>query len=265
MNRLRKHGRVIGRLWRIAIQQHLAFRWQFLAVMADNVVAVSLSVLLFEIAYSHAPAIGDWTKYEAILLIGVFQLYSVFLRVFLWPNVGRMNGVIYGGELDELLLWPISPQVLISLRSIDLPSLLHGVIGLAVVVYALDRLDTVPSIWAVAAALCLLLCGVVIVYSQWFISMTLEFWFSGLWSWSSFVPNLFDFAKYPEGIYRGGLRMVFLTIAPVIVVANVPTQALLGDFAWRTAMWSLFLAISLLALSRWQWRFAVRRYTSVGS
>ena len=265
MNRLRKHARVIGRLWRIAMQEHLALRWQFLAVMADNVVGVALSILLFEIAYADAPVIGDWTKYEAILLVGVFQLYSVFLRVFLWPNVGQMTDVIYGGELDELLLWPMSTQVLLSLRSIDLPALLHGVIGLAIIAYALDQLDTLPGFWQVLAALGLLLCGVVIVYALWFMSMTLEFWFSGLWSWRSFVPNLFDFAKYPEGIYEGGIRFVFLTIAPVIVVANVPAQALLGDLAWRTAIWSLFLAATLLALSRWQWRFAVRHYTSVGS
>ena len=265
MNVVLKHVRVIVRLWRISIQTHLAFRLQFLVELADSVIAVAFSVLLFEIAYANAPVIGGWTKYEAILLVGVFQLYSVMMQVFLWPNVGGMSRVIYDGELDDLLLRPISTQALLSLRSISFPAALHGAIGIFIIVYALEQLQIVPGILTILAAAVMLLSGVVIVYSLWFISMTLEFWFAGLWSWMSFIPNLFDFAKYPEGIFTGVVRFLFLTIAPVIVVANFPTQTLLGELPWINALWSLVLAGCLLILSQLQWRFAVRRYTSVGS
>ncbi len=186
-------------------------------------------------------------------------------QVFLWPNVGGMSRVIYDGELDDLLLRPISTQALLSLRSISFPAALHGAIGIFIIVYALEQLQIVPGILTILAAAVMLLSGVVIVYSLWFISMTLEFWFAGLWSWMSFIPNLFDFAKYPEGIFTGVVRFLFLTIAPVIVVANFPTQTLLGELPWINALWSLVLAGCLLILSQLQWRFAVRRYTSVGS
>ena len=96
-------------------------------------------------------------------------------------------------------------------------------------------------------------------------SMTLECWFSGLWSWRSFVPNIFQFARYPEGIYKGTMRIVFLTVAPIIVVANFPTQALLGDSAWLTVLYSFGLAVALLVLSRIQWQIALRHYTSASS
>jgi ABC-2 type transport system permease protein len=107
--------------------------------------------------------------------------------------------------------------------------------------------------------------GLVVVYALWFMSMTLEFWFSGLWSWVNFVPNLFEFARYPAGVYKGTARLVFLTVAPVIVVANFPTRALLGDLAPLSALYGVGLAAALLLISRLQWRFALRHYTSASS
>ena len=262
---IQKHIRVLSRLWRVSIQKNLAFRWQLLTQLIDNAVSVGFSILVFEIAYAHAPAIGGWTKYQTILLVGIFQLYAVLLNVFLRRNVGQMTDVIYRGELDGLLLRPVSAQVVLSLREIDAPGAIHGILGLFVVIYALVRLQLVPTILGVLSAAVLLFSGLAIVYSLWFISMTLEFWFSGLWSWQSFVPNVFDFARYPRGIYKGAVKILFLTVAPVIVVANFPTQAILGDLAWHSAIYSIALAGALLILSHLQWRIALSHYTSAGS
>lgn len=265
MGELRKHIRVITRLWRISLQQNLAFRWQFAASLLDSAVALGLSLLMFEIAYVHTPEIGGWSKYQTILLVGVFHLYATLLQVFLGPNLRRMTDVVFRGELDSLLLKPLSAQVLLSLKSVNVPAALNGVLGISVIAYALAKLGVAPTLPGVMLAAVMLLSGLIVVYALWFISLTLEFWFSGLWSWAAFVPNVFQFARYPEGIYKGSLRVIFLTVAPVIVVANFPTQALLGDLAWQSALYSLGLAGVLLCLSYLQWRFALRRYTSASS
>jgi ABC-2 type transport system permease protein len=207
VDKIRKHTRVIGRLWRISIQKNLAFRWQFLSQLINNAISVGFSIMIFEIAYAHTSTIGGWSKYQTILLVGVFQLYSVLLGIFFSPNVGRMTDVIYHGELDGLLLKPLSAQVIISLRDINVPSAINGILGLFVVVYALIHLHIVPTLLGILLAIIMLFSGLIIVYSLWFISMTLEFWFSGLWSWSNFIPNIFDFAKYPQEFsYAGAYR-----------------------------------------------------------
>ena len=262
---IRRHVRVIGRLWLISVQRGMAFRWQFVTDLVNEVVAVALALLMFDIAYGHAPLIGGWDQRQTMLLVGVFQIYLVLLATFLSPNIGEMTRTIYEGELDGILLRPVSVQLLISLRQIQVTGLLRAVPGAAIIVYSLKALQYSPSLLDVAVAGGLLMLGLALVYSIWFMSMTLEFWFEGLWSWSSLVPNLFSFAQYPSGIYTGTMKLLFLTVLPVVLVANVPTLALLGDWSGWTVLYSVGLAGLLLTLSSLQWRLALKRYTSASS
>jgi ABC-2 type transport system permease protein len=260
-----KHIRVVWRLWRISFQRAMEFRWQFASSMLNSAVSVGLSILMFDVAYARSPEICGWSKHQTLLLIGIFQLYATALEVFLWPNIGQMSTLVFHGELDGLLVKPVNAQVLVSLRNVNFAAAPKGLMGFAVIVYALSKLGVTPSASGIACAAGMLLAGLASVYALWFISMTLEFWFQGLWSWSYFVPNVFQFAQYPEGIYKGGWRVLFLTVAPVIVVANFPTKALLGELALQSALYSLGLAVVLLVLSHLQWRFSLRRYTSASS
>jgi len=255
----------MGRLWKIAIQQDLAFRWQVVSNVLGSALTVLFALMTFHIAYSHTQGIGGWNKYQAFLLVGIFQLYTVLSSVFLSPNLAAMMGTVYEGELDGLLLLPVSAQLVLSLRSINLTNTVNLVPGLCVIVYALVQLGIAPTVGDMFLCVVMLLTGIVTVYALWFISLTLEFWFAGMWSWQYFIPYLFEFARYPDGIYKGSVKVVFMTVAPVVVVANVPARAILGDLAWKTALYSLCLAGVMLMLSRLQWKWALRHYTSASS
>jgi len=262
---LKRNLRVVWRLWKISLQQNLEFRWQFVAGLIDEFFHLFFSIIMFEVAYAHTPSLGGWNKYQAILLVGVFQLYTIILKVFFWPNLGNMSRTIFQGDLDGLLLRPVSTQLLLSLRTIDVKSFLNCIPGLVVIAYALNKLNYFPSVFEMTMAVLLLMSGVVIVYSMWFISMTLEFWFAGMWAWSSFIPNLFDFAKYPKGIFKGNIKILFYTAVPIVVISNFPTEALTGDFSWRASCYSFGLAAFLVVLSHFQLKWALSRYTSASS
>ncbi len=262
---LAKYLRVVGRLWRISAQRSLAFRWQFVGDLLDESFAVAFSLLMFDIAYDHTPVIGGWDQKKAILLVGVFQTYTVLVGVFLMPSLNTMSNTIHGGDLDGLLLRPVSAQILLSLRQIQITGIVKIAPGFAVMVYALRDLGHMPGLLDMVLAIVLLLAGVGIVYGMWFASMTLEFWFSGLWSWVRFVPRLFSFAQYPGGIYKGMTRVVFLTVLPVIVVTNFPTEALLGQWSAGRVIYSLGLSLLLIGLSHLSWRRGLRRYSSASS
>jgi ABC-type uncharacterized transport system, permease component len=78
------------------------------------------------------------------------------------------------------------------------------------------------------------------------------------------LAELFRLAGYPEGIFRGVSRALFTWAVPVLVVANFPTQALLGAPPLPR------LTTALLAVGLWLtaaltlWRAGLRRYTAVG-
>lgn len=264
-DKMKRNIKIILHFWRIAIQRNLVFRWQFVLHLFGSSISVFFTLFTFHIAYSHTQEIGGWNKYQTILLVGVFQLYTILSSIFLNSNMRSLTRTVYMGELDGLLLRPVSAQLILSLRSINITRIISSIPGFCVIGYALIQMNTMPTVQGILLGIIMLLSGLVIVYALWFISLTLEFWFSGLWSWADFVPNIFEFARYPGGIYKGTIKFLFLTVAPVVVLANFPTRAILGDLAWLSALYSLCLAGVLLLASRLQWRWALRHYASASS
>ena len=260
-----RHFRVIRRLWLISVQKDLTFRWQFAADLLDECASVALSLLLFDIAFAHAPTIAGWSQDQAVLLVGVFQIYSVLIMAFLMPNLEAISRTVFQGQLDSLLLRPVSVQLMLSLRSVRVTSLLRLIPGLAIVVWALDSLGSVPSPLDFVVAGGLLLSGLVIVYAIWFATLTVEFWCEGLWSMELLVPALFEYGRFPDGVFLGLAKTVFLTVLPVIVVANYPLHALLGDWSIGMVLYALCLAVIFMIISRMQWRLGLRRYSSASS
>ena len=262
---LRKHLKVIRRLWAISIQKSLTFRWQFITDTLDESVSVALSLLFFDIAYEHAPAIGGWSQHQAILLIGVFQIHSVIQNVFFMPSLYLISRTVFMGKLDGLLLRPVSTRLMLSIREIRPVGLLRLLPGFAVVGYALDALGHTPDLLDLLVAGALFFAGIAIVYAMWFASLTIEFWIEGLWSMEDLIPHLFYFGQYPDGIYSGVNRTLFLTILPVIAIANFPTHGLLGNWTLNMVLHAFGLAGVMMVLSHLQWRRALRRYSSAGS
>ena len=262
---LKKHLKVIRRLWAISIQKSLSFRWQFVTDLLDESVSVALSLLMFDIAYDHAPTIGGWSQHQAILLIGVFQIHSVIQNVFFMPSLTLISRTVFTGKLDGLLLRPVSTRLMLSFREIRTMGLLRLLPGFAVVGYALEALRHTPGLLDLLVAGALFTTGIAVVYAMWFASLTIEFWIEGLWSMEELIPNVFYFGQYPDGIYSGVTRTLFLTGLPVIVIANFPTHALLGNWTLDMVVHAFGLAIVMMFLCHLQWKISLRRYSSASS
>ena len=262
---LKKHLHVLSRLWAISIQKSLTFRWQFITDVVDDSVAVALSILMFDIAYDHVPTIGGWSQPQAILLIGVFQIHTVIQNVFFMPSLELISRTVFTGRLDGLLLRPVSTRVLLSLREIRPVGTLRLLPGIAVVCYALNALSHTPTAFDLIVAGALFLAGILIVYAMWFASLTIVFWIEGLWSMEELIPNAFSFGQYPDGIYSGVTKTLFLTALPVIVIANFPTHGLLGNWTLDMLLYAFGLAGVMMVLNHIQWHRALRRYSSAGS
>jgi ABC-2 type transport system permease protein len=265
VDNLMKHFRVLRRLWAISIQKSLVFRWQFVTDLIDEGASVFVSLLTFDIAYSHVPTIGGWSQPQAILLIGVFQLHSVVINVVFMNSLFLISRTVFLGKLDGLLLRPVSTRLLLSFREMHFVGLLRLIPGIAIITYALDQMGYTPAFTDILIAGVLFVLGIVIVYGMWFASLTIEFWIEGLWSMEEFVPNAFRFGQYPDGIYTGMTKMAFLTILPVIVVANYPTHSLMGNWTGGMLWHAAGLAFVMLAVCHIQWRVALRRYSSASS
>ncbi len=79
------------------------------------------------------------------------------------------------------------------------------------------------------------------------------------------LRGLLEAGRFPIVAYPLAYRVFLTFVIPVAFLTTVPAQALLGRVEWIWVWGSIALAIALLQLSRWFWRFALRFYTSASS
>ena len=249
----------------------MAFRGNFLLRAIGELGSLVLITVFFAVIYGQTDAVAGWSKYQVLFLIGTHFLVTNLFRAFFFDNCLRVSEQIRTGELDFVLLKPIDPQFLLSIRHVDFSNLSQLPVGLLIVFYAVGQLDLSVSPLTIGLYIVLILCGTLILYSIMFMLATTSFWLIR-------NDNIFDmwwyvnsFSRYPADIYKdclGGMFQLVMTYGlPVLIVANVPASSVV-----RASLQPSYLVLAMFvstafffALSRFVFRFALRGYHSASS
>jgi ABC-2 type transport system permease protein len=251
--------------WSACIMRGTELRLQFIIGFAESMVSMFLSIVFFEIIYSHVTSIAGWGKYEVFLLLGIYTLLMSIIRATIRPGVSQLGWLVRNGDLDGFLVKPISSQFMISFRGFDITRIFDMFLGFVLITYSLARLHIMPTPAQISMASMHIVCALVIVYSMWYISLTLVIWTTVLGNWIEFVPNIFYFSQYPSSIYKGKLRLLFMTFVPIAVVVNLPAGLLLGKLSWQSIAYSALIAAIFLYASILFWSKALKYYSSASS
>jgi ABC-2 type transport system permease protein len=174
--------------------------------------------------------------------------------------------LIRTGKLDFMLLLPINTRFLITFRHVYLCGFVNAASAVAVMVYALVRLELVPGSLQILGFLLLSVAGVLIHYALMFLLSTSRFWTvraQGI-VWGYY--NLFNIARLPDAVFKGFFKAFFTFAIPMLLVANVPAKLLADKLGSPLEM--LLVAVmcaACLLISEFAWRVSVRHYTSASS
>ena len=84
--------------------------------------------------------IGDWSKWEVVLLLGTHQMIAQLFQAFFFVNVSNIPELVRTGKLDSLLVLPIDSQFAVSTKQFGLDSVLNAILGGVVVIVSLSQL-----------------------------------------------------------------------------------------------------------------------------
>jgi len=257
------------RLWRrfvaMALVREVEYRASFLVSVLEGVAQLGLAVLTLVFLYSYTDGIGGWTAEEALMLVGVYRVADGLLALQVAPNMLRVSGYIQRGEMDFILLRPVSSRFLVSLRWLQLPEAVNVFIGLGLAFVAGERAGVDWSLAGVLAALALGACGLVIAYCLWFGSVTLAFWIVSVDPIGELFYTVWETARYPVTFFRGPVRATLTFLLPVAFATTFPTEALIGELDARLVAVGVVLAAVALLGTQLFWRVGVRRYSSASS
>ena len=217
------------------------------------------------IVFGQAGSIGGWSYDAALAVLGVYLAVEAASSLVISPSLeklGGMDGDIWRGTFDFVLLRPVDTQLLASLRQWRLLSLFDLLLGLLVLGVAAGRLHPGPGEWA--AFLLALGAGLLVLYAVLLFFTSLVFWSPGfLFTW--IFHGLFQMGRYPVGIYPGFLRPILTWVIPIGVMTTVPAQALSGGLPPSLLLAAAAFALAAFALASLSFRKALGKYASASS
>ncbi len=262
---VRRHGRLWRRFAIQALVRETHFRVHFVATVVVGLVQSALSLLPLLLLYSYTDAVNGWTQGEVIALTGVFQVTFSILAICVETNMGRLSSAIRSGDLDLVLVRPVSGQFYMTLRWLQPGELFNVLTGVGLIVIGLFRNGVAPSPVNILQAVLLLICGCILLACCWSATAIVAFWLTSVQAMSELFRDVLGTGKFPLGFYPGSVRVFLTFVFPIGFATTFPTEALVGDGNWWAIGLGIALSGGLLLLLRVYWRIAVRSYASASS
>src|SRR5580765_8066664 len=161
---------------RNSLIRELSFKANFILWMIVEVLWFCGQILFFSIIFGQVNQIGDWTKWEVVLLVGTHQIIAQLFQAFFFVNVANVPELVRTGKLDSLLVLPMDSQFAVSTKQFGLDSILNALLGGVVVIVSLVQLQIVPGVGFVLLYFVALAFGVAIHYSIMLTLAAISFW-----------------------------------------------------------------------------------------
>lgn len=261
---MKRYLKIYLYLARYCLLGDLEFRLNFFLWTISNTVWSLLTVVTVQFVYNQVDSIAGWDKNDAYVLAIVNSLIISLLWAFVLPSLTRFHNLTRKGELDFLLLKPLNTRFLISSKTIEFDMYPRMIVLFALLVIFLQSHFSIPFINWVLFGFSLLV-GTVIFYNFAYILATTNFWLVNVFNLENLFDSIYDLGRLPVGIFKGGVKLVFIYVVPMAFLGTYSTQILLGKSGWETLVSYLITLIVGALFSQWFWNFALKRYSSASS
>ncbi len=261
---MKRHLRLYLSFVKTSLVTELQYRENFFLLTLINFGWGLVYVFLYVFIFQHIDQVGDWTYERSLVLAATFLLVHSLVKSLFRQNLKKIARFVYLGELDSVLLKPVSPQFYLSLRQFYLRPFIRFILGWFILGYVLVQNNITVSLASVVLYLFFLLTSCLIVYSLWFMSCLLSFWFGNIENIYELFHPILRVTALPFDILPGLLANIFFYLLPLTFITTIPAKALLGLISFPYLLYGVFISLLLLFLSSKLLAFALKYYQSVG-
>lgn len=260
-----RYLRVYIMLMKLNISVLFSYRGNFINSFIGSFLFGIFIFISIALLTTNISTLYGWSRDEIIFLSVGYSIAIGFFHTLFSRNFERFSRIIHFGELDTILIKPLDSQFLISLWEVNYTSLIRVLAGIVLAAYFIHKLGISITLLTVSGYLILLLCGILIFYSVWFIIITLTIWFTRLSNIVELLYNVNTVSRFPREIYRDVTGFFFYILIPLTFVVITPTKVLFQTATINDVLGLLFFAVVFFTISRKFWKFALRYYTSASS
>ncbi len=257
-----RYIRVYRSLWRMSMETLLAYRANFINSTVSSLAWGIFSLISIFLLTSKTSTIYGWSREEIILLTCAYQIMIGVFHTLFSRNFERISEIIEYAQLDGYLLKPIDSQFYLSMRWVNFTSIVRIVLGVGFLYFITRSISLGISMISLLFFFFLLLIGLALLYSIWFIAATLLIWFPRLSNIIDLMFNVSGMTRYPGELYKNASAYLFFVLLPIILIVTTPVKFLFQKTSFIDISELAIFALLFFVLSRYFWKFALRFYTS---
>lgn len=252
--------------FRASAMADLEYRFNVVAKVVTDLFWYAAQASVFEVLFRQAPRIIDWDIHSARVLIAVLFLVDACWMILFHENFERLSWKVRRGELDLLLVKPVSAQFMVTMQKQNTSYVINVLLTLGYLLWTLQQLPIAIPLWKYALLLGVgLPVALGICYSFRLMFATLSVIFTNADSINYIWYQLYRLGMRPDPFYPRWLRYVVLTVLPVGFIASVPTRMLINSGNWWIFVFGPVIATALFFISRRFWRRSLTHYASASS
>jgi ABC-2 type transport system permease protein len=264
--RLAYNARIYGKLQLLHLRAHLEYEADFWIGILGVALTHGAGFVFVWALFSNVPSVAGWQLWEIAFLYAL-SIIPRGLVELLCDGQWSLRQLVNRGELDRLLLRPVSPM----LQLITMEMSIHGfgsvLLGAAIMLRAVRELGLAWGAWHYLFLAATLFSSVLLIGAINLATNCIAFWEPSSSSTFPFmVQNFMEFAKFPLSLYDRLVQGLMTWVLPFAFVSYYPGIALLARPV--ETQWLSYLApltgpiVSLLA--GLIWRTGLGRYQGAG-
>lgn len=238
-----------------AIMREMLNKVTFITNIVFMILNNASFIIQWVVLYSLKDNVGGYTFKQVLLLWGLAAGTFGFSRFF-FKKAFSLSDIINKGKLDAHLVQP--KNVLLGVITTDVEASALGDLLYSYIMLCLFGLSIKNFLLFTLFSICggLILVSVAVIFGS------LSFWFNKADMIADTGNSLMtNFATYPEGIFKGGIKILFYTIIPIGFVNYQPLN-IMSQFNIYTFLSIIGFTILIIVLSFIVFYRGLRRYSS---
>jgi ABC-2 type transport system permease protein len=259
-----RYLRLLAVQLRISLLLAMQYRADFLLDGFIEIFWMVTAIVPLYVVYHLRPSVAGWSFGDSLMVMGWFTFLQGVLEGAINPSLVAVVEHIRKGTLDFVLIKPADAQFLVSTTRFQPWRAVNMLTSIAVFAWGFHLIGRTPSGGDVLLATVAMVVAVVVLYSLWIVTVCAAFYFVRIDNLTQLFIAVFDAARWPIGVFRGAVRLLFTFVVPLALMTTYPAEALLGCLRPGTLVASIAGALIALGVSRAVWLRSVGRYTSAG-
>ena len=238
-----------------ALEREMLNKFTFLSNIFFMILNNACFIIQWIILYSLKDDVGGYSFGQVLLLWGM-AAFTYGISRFFFKDAFELVDIINKGKLDNYLIQPKNVLISCITSSVEVSAL--GDIIYGFIMLFLFGMTIQNFFLFVLFGICggLTLASISVIFSSF------SFWFGRSEMICNTVNSLMtNFATYPEGIFKGVIKILFYTLLPLAVTTYVPVS-IISHFKLSYLFYVIFGSLFFVFLAFFLFYRGLRKYSS---